>query len=185
MQYSIHIGNVYTQFMTIICGTQAGSSPSAMCATGPKMRGCAKTANYTQNGPGNVLYQWFETNGAFSNGCFRTFLAAALTFLATALNAPCALHWKTPSHFLGPAPRAGFEPPWGKQNAKASLTPCGHMHAYHLSRRKQKREGIADMGDLLQGNMAPQGKQKREGIAAPRVLALWWVIRGSNPGPWD
>ena len=116
-----------------------------------------------KNGPGNVLYQWFETNGAFSNGCFRTFLAAALTFLATTLNAPCALHWKTPSRFLGPAPRAGFEPPWGKQNAKASLTPCGHMHAYHLSRRKQKREGIS----------------------APRVLALWWVIRGSNPGPWD
>lgn len=138
-----------------------------------------------KNGPGNVLYQWFETNGAFSNGCFRTFLAAALTFLAAALNAPCALHWKTPSRFLGPAPRAGFEPPWGKQNAKASLTPCGHMHAYHLSRRKQKREGIADMGDLFQGNMSPQGKQKREGISAPRVLALWWVIRGSNPGPWD
>ena len=68
-----------------------------------------------KNGPGNVLYQRFETNGAFSNGCFRTFLAEAL-------NAPGALHWKTPSRFLGPAPRAGFEPPRDKQNARASLT---------------------------------------------------------------
>ena len=116
-----------------------------------------------KNGPGNVLYQWFETIGAFSNGCFRTFLAAALTFLAAALNAPCALLWKHHRASLAPRPKQGSNPRRANKNARASLTPCGHMHAYHPSQRKQKREGIADMGDLFQGNMAPQGKQKREG----------------------
>ena len=28
-------------------------------------------------------------------------------------------------------------------------------------------------------------KQKREGHMAPRVRVEGWVIRGSNPGPWD
>lgn len=28
-------------------------------------------------------------------------------------------------------------------------------------------------------------KQKREGHMAPRVHVEGWVIRGSNPGPWD
>ena len=30
-----------------------------------------------------------------------------------------------------------------------------------------------------------RGKQKREGHMAPRVHVQGWVIRGSNPGPWD
>ena len=30
-----------------------------------------------------------------------------------------------------------------------------------------------------------RGKQKREGCMAPRVRVEGWVIRGSNPGPWD
>ena len=37
-----------------------------------KCTGWFQKVVFAQNGLGNVLYQWFETNGVFSNGRFRT-----------------------------------------------------------------------------------------------------------------
>ena len=90
-----------------------------------------------------------------------------------------------------PHPLAGRWPHWppfaaGPHSLQA---PLGNARAF--PRTSTPLAGFAGKRCAFPQLRTPNGarthalKQKREGHMAPRVHVEGWVIRGSNPGPWD
>ena len=72
---------------------------------------------------------------------------------------------------------------WGTFARFRALYALNWVRVHAALRRKTPSRFLGYA--LLAGLESMRGKQKREGLRASRVHVQGWVIRGSNPGPWD